>query len=195
MSNTNEPVPPIPTPPAATKATAAQSTAAKAPAAKATATPAAKAPAATKAATTKAPAAKAPAAVAPIEPKPVTPAPASPAPAAAAPANPAPDAHPYGPAPVVNTAPRGLSIASMVTGIVGLIFGFVGFGLLPSLAAVITGHLAQRRQPESRAYWLTGLITGYIGIGIALIFGIVILIALIAWFGLLASYSTNPYSG
>jgi hypothetical protein len=97
--------------------------------------------------------------------------------------------------PVVNTAPRGLSIASMVTGIVGLLFDFVGFGFLPSLAAVITGHLAQRREPASRAYWLTGLITGYVGIGISLISGIFILIALIAYFGLLASYATNPYSG
>jgi hypothetical protein len=83
----------------------------------------------------------------------------------------------------------------MVTGIVGLLFDFVGFGLLPSVAAVITGHMAQRREPASRAYWLTGLITGYVGIGISLIFGVIILIWVIALIGITAGYATNPYSG
>jgi hypothetical protein len=77
----------------------------------------------------------------------------------------------YG-APTGPTEPRGLSIASMVTGIAGILFAF-----LPSaIAAVILGHLAQRRQPAGRPFWLTGLITGYIGI----LFGIIITIVVIA---------------
>jgi hypothetical protein len=108
---------------------------------------------------------------------------------------PAPAASPYGPVPVVSTAPRGLSITSLVTGIVGLLLDLFGFGFLVSLAAVITGHLAQRRQPAERAFWLTGLITGYIGIGISLIYGVIQVILIIVFFTTGAGYLTNPYSG
>jgi hypothetical protein len=57
----------------------------------------------------------------------------------------------------------------MVTGIGGLVLWLFGLGFLPSLAAVITGHLAVKRQPYAKAFWLTGLITGYIGAAISLI--------------------------
>jgi len=195
VTNANDSVPPIPAPPAAPKAAAkkpaAQASAAKSPAPK---SPAAKSPAAkATAAKAPAPAARAsaftqavavPESIAPVEPAPAPPQPASVAPAAP----------PYGPVPVVSTAPQGLAIASMVTGIVGLLFNFVAFGFLPSLAAVITGHLAQRRQPAARVYWLTGLITGYLGIGISLIIGVFVLIWIIALIGITAGYATNPYS-
>jgi len=55
----------------------------------------------------------------------------------------------------------------MVLGIVGVLFG--GFGLLISIAAVITGHMGQRRQPYAKPFWLTGIITGYFGILIGLV--------------------------
>jgi Domain of unknown function (DUF4190) len=75
--------------------------------------------------------------------------------------------------------PRGLSIASMVLGIVGVVFGvFYGLGLFPSIAAVITGHLAQRRQPQGRGFWLAGLITGYLGLFFSLL-GVAFLIVFI----------------
>ena len=73
--------------------------------------------------------------------------------------------NPY--APGVPGPARGLSITSMVLGIVGVLFS--GFGLLISIAAVITGHMAQRRQPYAKPFWLTGIITGYFGILIGLI--------------------------
>jgi hypothetical protein len=79
-------------------------------------------------------------------------------------------------------APRGLSIASMVTGIVGVFLSlFYGFGLLPSLAGVITGHIARKRQPEAKGMWLTGLICGYIGLGLSLLWivGIVLFIVFV----------------
>lgn len=60
----------------------------------------------------------------------------------------------------------------MILGIAGLIVGWFFVGLL-SLAAVITGHIAQRKEPHARAFWLTGLITGYLaiiaGIGVIII--------------------------
>jgi hypothetical protein len=66
----------------------------------------------------------------------------------------------------------------MILGIGGLLFTLFGFGFLPALAAVITGHLAQKRQPYARPFWLTGIITGYIGLAISLIIGIVLIAAI-----------------
>jgi hypothetical protein len=96
-----------------------------------------------------------------------------------------PPAQPY--APAYNqagyyaqpTPPRGLAIASMVTGIVGVFFSlFEGFGFLSSLAAVITGHLARKRQPYARGMWMTGLICGYIGLAFSLIWFAVLIIVI-----------------
>jgi hypothetical protein len=81
--------------------------------------------------------------------------------------------------------PQGLSITSMILGISGLVLLLFGIGLLPSIAAVITGHLAKRSQPHARGMWITGLITGYIGIGLAIL-GIVVLVAFFLFAGLLS---------
>ncbi|WP_411700362.1 DUF4190 domain-containing protein [Conyzicola sp.] len=127
-------------------------------------------------------------------PPPVPPAPpASANPPAASPAAPAYSAAPpaYSAAPPTYTPgapqnpytpgvvgpPRGLSVTSMVLGIVGILFG--GFGLLISIAAVITGHMAQRRQPYAKPFWLTGIITGYVGILIGLVVSAFIIFAII----------------
>ncbi|NEM91262.1 DUF4190 domain-containing protein [Galbitalea soli] len=68
------------------------------------------------------------------------------------------------------SAPRGLSIASMVLGIVGTVFAMLyGFGLLPSVTAIILGHVAQKRQRHARGFWLAGLITGYVGLALSII--------------------------
>ena len=100
-------------------------------------------------------------------------------------APPAPYTGAYTPGP-----PQGLSIASLVCGIGGAVFSLFGFGFLPALAGVITGHLAQKRQPYARGLWLTGLITGYVGLGISLLTGVAIVIGLFAWFTMRASYGT-----
>jgi hypothetical protein len=75
--------------------------------------------------------------------------------------------------------PKGLAIASMVTGIVGVFFSlFYGLGLFPSIAAIITGHLAQKRQPYAKGFWIAGLVTGYVGLLLSLI-GVAILVFVI----------------
>jgi hypothetical protein len=89
---------------------------------------------------------------------------------------PPPPAYYAQPAPYAPARPQGLSIASLITGIVGVLFCSFGFGFLPSLAAVITGHIARRRQPYSRGMWLTGLITGYVGLAISVVTIVVIVI-------------------
>jgi hypothetical protein len=75
--------------------------------------------------------------------------------------------------------PKGLSIASMVTGIVGVVLSlFYGLGLFPSITGIITGHLALKRQPYAKGFWITGLVTGYVGLLFSLI-GVALLVILI----------------
>jgi len=99
------------------------------------------------------------------------------------PSNPqAPNQQPmYPPAaysPAAAGPPQGLAITSMVLGIVGLFLG-----VLLSIAAVITGHMAQKQQPHARAFWLTGLITGYIGI----LLGLILVVLFVVWFAFIFS--------
>jgi len=79
-----------------------------------------------------------------------------------------------------------LSIISMIAGILGVVSGFFGFGLLFAIAAVVLGHLGQRRERVAgKPFWLTGLITGYLGIAIN---AIVLIIAIAAF----AAVANNP---
>jgi hypothetical protein len=79
-------------------------------------------------------------------------------------------------------APSGLSITSMVLGIVAVLGSFLyGIGLFPAIAAVITGHIARKRQPGAKGMWLTGLITGYVGIAFSILW-IVFVILIFAVF-------------
>lgn len=58
-----------------------------------------------------------------------------------------------------------LSIISMIAGIVGLLTAFFGFGILFAIAAVVLGHLGQKKDPaQAKGFWVTGLITGYLGV-------------------------------
>ena len=84
------------------------------------------------------------------------------------------------PPPYVDGQPRGLSLASMICGIAGAFLSLFAFGFLPSVAAVILGHIGIRRQPNARALAITGLVTGYIGIAISLIWGLIIVFIVIA---------------
>ena len=64
----------------------------------------------------------------------------------------------------------------MILGIGSLLLTLAALGFLPGLAAVITGHIAQKRQPYAKPFWLTGIITGYVGVGISLLTGLFLLI-------------------
>lgn len=91
-------------------------------------------------------------------------------------------------APVAAGPAQGLSLAALITGIGAVLLSFVGFGFLPAVAAVILGHLGQRRQPYARPLWLTGLITGYVALGISLITGLFAVIALVVGFSSYNNY-------
>lgn len=90
--------------------------------------------------------------------------------------------------------PRGLSVASMVLGIVGLVMGWFLFGL-PSIVGVILGHIGLKREPAGRPFAITGLVTGYIGIGVA-VFATLALIAafLVPFLVLIGVASTGDYN-
>ncbi|MBO1268033.1 DUF4190 domain-containing protein [Arthrobacter cavernae] len=83
----------------------------------------------------------------------------------------------------VPAEPKGLSIAAMICGIVGLVTG--GFLILPQIAAVILGHIGMKKEPAGRGFALTGLITGYIGI----LFGLLWLIFLIIGLSMASQYN------
>ena len=55
--------------------------------------------------------------------------------------------------------PKTLSIASMVCGIASVIMGWL---LLPQIAAIITGHMALKREPAGRGMSIAGLVLGYL---------------------------------
>ncbi|MDT0194901.1 DUF4190 domain-containing protein [Arthrobacter sp. AB6] len=55
--------------------------------------------------------------------------------------------------------PKTLSIASMVCGIASVIMGWI---LLPQVAAIITGHMALKREPAGRGMSIAGLVLGYL---------------------------------
>jgi hypothetical protein len=116
-----------------------------------------------------------------VQPNPYAAAPAAPNPYATpvAPQNPyatggaQPPAYgapqPYVNGPYVAQPPKALSIVSMALGIGGVVF--CGTLFLVSVAAVVTGHLAMKRQPYAKGFWLTGLIAGYAGIALGLMWG------------------------
>jgi hypothetical protein len=99
---------------------------------------------------------------------PVTPEPAEPAASAYAP-----------PPSAVRPSPV-LSIIAMIAGILGLALGLFGWGLLFSIGGVVLGHLGQRKEREAKGFWLTGLITGYIGVVLNLVVIVIWIVVFIA---------------
>jgi Domain of unknown function (DUF4190) len=81
-------------------------------------------------------------------------------------------------------APRGLSIAAMVCGIVGLALSFFLMGFLPALAGVILGHIGMKKEPTAKGFAITGLITGYAGLALAVIVFLITMAAIFIplWF-------------
>lgn len=76
--------------------------------------------------------------------------------------------------PVQAQRPAGvLAIVSLVTGIIGLFS--VGLFFFPQLAAIICGHLALRREPHMRGVAIAGLVTGYLGAAIFLLWMVVLI--------------------
>ena len=71
---------------------------------------------------------------------------------------------------------KGLSIASLCCGIAA--FVGLGFFLLPQLAAVVLGHLALKREPSGKGMAIAGLVLGYLGLALALLFIVIVAVGL-----------------
>lgn len=89
---------------------------------------------------------------------------------------PAPGAYAYPPPPGYPVRPKanGLALTSMILGILGITVGLclIAFPVMPILA-VVFGHigLSQIRKTGApgRGFAITGLVTGYIGIALSLL--------------------------
>ena len=81
-----------------------------------------------------------------------------------------------------------LSVLALVFGIVGLVFSSFLLGLLPAIGGVVLGHLALKREPRARGMAIAGLTTGYAGIAISVLWGLLILVPIVLlWFGIAAA--------
>ncbi|MBW4095475.1 MAG: DUF4190 domain-containing protein [Acidobacteria bacterium] len=91
----------------------------------------------------------------------------------------------YAGAPV-SAGSKGLSIASMVVGIVSLLG--LGFFIIPSIGGIVLGHLGMvKEKPQGKVFSLVGLITSYLAL---VIYGLV-------WIGIIVaavSVRNHPYS-
>lgn len=89
----------------------------------------------------------------------------------------APPPSPYAAQPGPAKPPTILSLLSMIGGIVGLLLACCfGAGFIFSLAGIILGHLGLGKE-NARGMAMTGLITGYIGAGLAILMWILLLVS------------------
>lgn len=76
-----------------------------------------------------------------------------------------PAGYPYA-APIVKKAP-GMALAAMILGIVGVVTGFLVFGALLGIAAIILGALSLKKVKEAGAgkgFAITGIVTGAVAV-------------------------------
>jgi hypothetical protein len=75
-----------------------------------------------------------------------------------------------------------LSVLALVFGILGLVLSLMTFGLLPAIGGVILGHIALKREPHARGMATGGLVTGYVGVGISVLWGLLIIVPALLFF-------------
>lgn len=82
--------------------------------------------------------------------------------------------------------PKGLSMASMVVGIVSLVL--FGFFIVPQIVGIILGHMGLKREnPQGRGFAISGLVMNYLAL---VIYGTIVGI----WIALLLTLGTSSSS-
>lgn len=77
------------------------------------------------------------------------------------------------------TQPKGLSIASLILGIVSVLLILTSWpSTIVGIVGLVLGVVARGRQPYARGLWLTGIILSAIGIVVSIIY-LILLIAVI----------------
>lgn len=89
----------------------------------------------------------------------------------------------YGQVPADQSG-TGLSIASMVIGILSVIGGFTL--VIPPIVGVVLGHMGLKREPRGRGFAIAGLVTNYLSIAF-LVLGILALVLLMVIAGAAAT--------
>lgn len=100
----------------------------------------------------------------------------------------APTYYQGGPGYPAEMGPKGLSMASMVVGIVSLVL--LGFFIIPQIVGIILGHMGLKREnPQGRGFAIAGLVMNYLAL---VIYGTIvgIWIALLLTLGTSSSYSS-----
>ncbi|MBF0673246.1 MULTISPECIES: DUF4190 domain-containing protein [unclassified Salinibacterium] len=95
----------------------------------------------------------------------------------------APEPTPYSAAPAGGAPKKApvLSIIALIAGILGLLGSWIGLfslfgliGVILPIAAIILGFLGKSKEPQaSKGLWLTGIITGFVGLAITVLLVIV----------------------
>jgi hypothetical protein len=80
-------------------------------------------------------------------------------------------------APVAQKTPI-LSILALIGGIIGVIS--LGWGVLFGIAGIVLGFLGKSREPQAKGLWLTGIILGFVSVGLILLWILFIIIGAIA---------------
>ncbi|MFJ3957395.1 DUF4190 domain-containing protein [Arthrobacter sp. NPDC090010] len=70
---------------------------------------------------------------------------------------------PYAPA-----APKGMSIAAMVLGLVGVVTA--GAFIIPQILAVVLGHVALSKEPAGKGMAIAGLVLGYVVTALSILY-------------------------
>ncbi len=77
--------------------------------------------------------------------------------------------------------PKILSLIGMIAGIVGIVISiFGGWGFIFSVGAIVLGFFGRSREGAvARPFWLTALITGFVGIALSVIWLIVFIVGFV----------------
>lgn len=83
-------------------------------------------------------------------------------------------------APAEPAPKRGLSITSMVLGIVNIVMAFALL-VIPAIVGVVLGHMGLRREPAGRGFAVAGLVMNYLSIlGGVIFWGFIIFVFVLA---------------
>lgn len=85
---------------------------------------------------------------------------------------------------------NGLAIASLVTGILALLTGFIVIGFALGIAAIILGAIGLRK-PGGKGMSIAGIVTGALGLLTSILFGVFVLLGLLAGGAFFSQVSTE----
>jgi ABC-type branched-subunit amino acid transport system permease subunit len=67
---------------------------------------------------------------------------------------------------------------SLVGGILGVVS--LGWGVIFGIAGIVLGFIGKRREPNAKGFWLTGIILGFVSVGLILLWILIIVLSAIA---------------